>query len=202
MQVDGAHSQVFVHTSIAISLWAAPAVFLHKYVSIMSLCVNCMTRWKKSTFIILPLYSWYPVISGLVRLSRHVFFVYLHHPLTINHSVNTYEQVAGSLSPAESHSLIVRRESACDYIQHHYPPGGLKYVRKLEKDTAILRQGGPSRVTPLGAPRLHRSLFMLLFIMVPSNPCLVHYTRAAICQHLAGGLQGSKQQIGCTEPTM
>lgn len=135
---------------------------------------------------------------GLVRLSRHMFFVYLHHPLTINHSVNTYEQVAGSLLPTKSRSPIVMDGS--DYIQHPYLPRG--FFGKLETDTVILRQGGPRRVTPLRAPPLHRSLFMLLFIMVPSNPCLVHYTRAAICQHLAGGLQGSKQQIGCTEPTM
>ena len=34
---------------------------------------------KKMFFIGLPLYCGYPVISWLVRLSRHVLFVYLHH---------------------------------------------------------------------------------------------------------------------------
>lgn len=155
---------------------------------------------QNAFFIVAPLFYWYLLVSGLVRLSRHMFSVCLHRPWTINHSVNTYEQVAGSLSPTKSHSPIVWDGSVGDYVQHPRLPRGV--CRKPETDTVILRQGGSRRVTPLRAPHLHRSLFMLLFIMVQSNPCLVHYTRAAICQHLAGGLQGSKQQIGCTEPTM
>ena len=60
---------------IAISPRGAPAVFLHKYVSIMSLRVSCMTWLKSPFFIISHLYCWYSVISRLVRLSRHMFCV-------------------------------------------------------------------------------------------------------------------------------
>lgn len=128
-----------------------------------------------------------------------MFFVHLHHPSTINHSVNTHKQVAGSRLPTRSHSPIVWDRTACDYIQHPCLPRGFS---ENWRQTVILRQGALTRGHPSQGTPLHRSLFMLMFIMVQSNPCLVNYTRAAICQHLAGGLQGSKQQIGCTEPTM
>lgn len=52
-------------------------------------------------------------------------------------------------------------------------------------DIRLGYQHAPCRAAPQ-----HRSSFMLLFIMVPSNPCLVHYSRAAMYQHLAGGIAG------------
>lgn len=110
---------------------------------------------------------------------------------TINDSVSAREQVAGS---TDSRCTLVWDEP--DYILHHFPPRELKCFRNLETATVIERQGGLRRVN------LHRAPFMLLFIMVPTNPCLVRCTRATICQHPAGGLQGSKQLIGCTELTM
>lgn len=183
MQVDGAHSQVFVRTSIAISPWGAPAVFLHKYVYYESMCQHDIVI--KNLFSLFYLYTPPTILSfvGLVRLWRHMFCVYLHPVWTINHSVNTEKQVAASDQP--SHTVWLCRMRKSVYVQHPYLPRGFQKSGDGHRDI-----------------KTRRSLFMLLFIMVPSNPCLVHYTRAAICQHLAGGLQGSKQQIGCTEPTM
>lgn len=164
------------------------------------LCVNIsdITRVIKtfSHFFTFTFYLLYCYLRACKAIRTHVFGVYPYHAFTINHSVNICKQVAGGLSTAKSHCPIAEDERTCTFSIPTYTRG----FRKL--DTAMLRQGGLSTVDPLRSPSVHRSLFMLLFIMVPSNPCLVHYYRAAMCQHLAGGLQGSKQQIGCTEPTM
>lgn len=160
--------------------------------------VSTVWHGKNILLIIFPLYCWYPVSLGLVRLSKHVFRIGLYHPLLVNHLAHRSRWLAASYEA--SHRVRVFG-TGVGVMTSSIPtcPEGFEKAGDRHGDIKTRRS---ERVTPFRAPPLHRSLFMLLFIIVPSNPCLVHYTRAAICQHLAGGLQGSKQQIGCTEPNM
>lgn len=134
------------------------------------------------------------ILSELVGLCRHVYFVYLHRASMIHQSGNTvfnlHRQMFGSTWTSHIAWYGTGRH-----------PCLLNVFLGSQGQTTISRQGGPGPFRPLGAPCLHRLLFIFLFIMVQSNPQLVNYTRTSIYQHLAGGLQGSKQQIECTEPT-
>lgn len=76
-------------------------------------------------------------------------------PVPVNHSVNTHEQVAGSLSPTMSHSPIVldERDRACvcvfDYILHLYLPRRLKAGDRLtDIKTRRSEESHPSQGTP------------------------------------------------------
>lgn len=112
---------------------------------------------KKIT--ILLLYCWYLVISQLVRISRHVFFDCLHHPLTINHSVNIYEQVAYSLLPTKSHSPIVKDESVCpaslpSQRGEVFQKAGDRHrdIKTRRSEESYPSQGTPFAQIPLYAP--------------------------------------------------
>ena len=105
MQVDGAHSQVFVQTNIAILERNTCCISVQKCL-LYEFMIEQPGMAKESIFHYFLVLSQISCHFGACEVIKTYVLCLSSseqsRPLTINHSVNTHEQVAGSQLPTKS----------------------------------------------------------------------------------------------------
>lgn len=96
-------------------------------------------------------------------------------------------------------TLNVRFHSMVGGLQHfssvRWDPQHPRPISAGQRDSVWQQRGSPC------APEAQIGLYVPVYY-APRCPCPVPYSRTDICQHLTGGSQCSKQEPGCSEPTV